>query len=263
VRFIDVTAAAAVGDSGSGMGIAAGDYDSDGTLDLFVTNWEAEPNALYRGLLGDTGDLSFLYNTYRTGLAGLGVGRTGWGTAWADFDQDRDLDLFVANGKVPVTNLEDDRQLPELYGNMTAEGRTAQFRNWTESVGMEDVGPLLARGSAVADYDNDGDLDVAVATIGGSVALLRNDLPPGNWLQVELRPFIPGALVTVVLEDGDHLIREARAGGSYLATEDPRLHFGLGSSDRVQQIIVAWPGGATSQTEGTRAGRRVVIERPG
>jgi hypothetical protein len=118
----------------------------------------------------------------------------------------------------------------------------------------EDVRPLRfgaleprnGRGLAAADFDNDGDLDLAVGTIGQRLQLLENDGADGRWLEVSLPRFVPGARVTVVLEDGRRLVREARAGGSYLSSEDPRLHFGLGDASRARRVMVRYPGGATT-----------------
>ena len=260
-RFRDVTREADVGDSGSGMGIAAGDFDGNGLADIFVTNWEREINALYQNQ-STAGEPEFLYSTYRIGLGGLGSGLTGWGTTWADFDHDTDLDLLVAHGRVPVTDLETDADLVRYYGNRLAEGFPSQFRNWTENVGLEAVGPLNSRGSAVADYDNDGDLDVAVNTIAGRAVLLQNDGAAGNWLQVELDGFFPGALATMTLPDGRKLVRELLAGSSYLASEDPRLHFGLGGVDIVPKLEVRWPDGRTSVLEDVVANRRIIVSPP-
>jgi hypothetical protein len=259
-RFRDVTREAGVGDPGSGMGIAAGDYDGNGLPDLFVTNWEREINALYLNQTSDEPD--FLYSTYRIGLGGLGSGLTGWGTTWADFDQDTDLDLLVAHGRVPVTDLATDADLVRYYGNRLAEGFPSQFRNWTESAGLEAIGPMNSRGSAVADYDNDGDLDVAINTIGGPAALLQNDGKGGNWLQVEFDGFYPGAFVTLTLPDGRRLVRESLAGSSYLASEDPRLHFGLGEAETALKLEVRWPDGRTSLLEDVSANQRIVVTAP-
>ena len=114
------------------------------------------------------------------------------------------------------------------------------------------------RGLAAADYDNDGDLDLAVASIGGSLELYRNDGAKGNWLEVALRKPTPGAVVTVILPDGRRLVREMRAGSSYLSSEDPRLNFGLGAADRVRKIVVRYPGGRTTRLADVKADRLVV-----
>ena len=241
-HFEDISLSAATGDSGSGMGITGGDYDGDGRFDLFVTNWEAELNALYRNEIDDRDELAFRYSTYRIGISGLGNNMTGWGTHFADFDQDGDLDLLTVNGRVPVSNFDSDPELVRFYGNMQQEGKPGQFREWTRQVGLHEdgVGPLLSRGSAMADYDNDGDLDVAINTIGGKAALLQNEGAAGNWLQIGLDGFYPGAVVEVVLPDGRSLMREWHVGSSYLSSEDTRLHVGLGSFTEAVTVRVWW-----------------------
>ncbi|MDH3308946.1 MAG: FG-GAP-like repeat-containing protein, partial [Acidimicrobiia bacterium] len=261
IRFVDVTDAAAVGDSGSGMGIAAGDYDSDGLPDLLVTNWSAELHALYRSEGIVAGRPVFAYSTYRIGLAGLGNNQTGWGTAWLDVDHDTDLDLLVVNGHVPVEDLSADAETMRLYVNQTAQGESGQFADGTGSVGLDKVGVRLARGSAVADFDNDGDLDVAVNQIGGPVTLLRNEVADGNWLLVVTEGYEPGTTVEVVSSDGWRLRRELLAGSSYLASEDPRLHFGLADVDTVD-VKVRWPDGTETEVAGSGVNRILVVERP-
>ncbi len=252
--LVDVTAEAGVGDTGSGMGVAGGDYDGDGAFDLFVTNWEAELNALYH----NSGDLEFLYATHRIGIAGLGNNKTAWGATWADIDLDTDLDLLVAHGRVPVTDLESDPELMRFYANLGSEGSPGQFRDHTSQSGLGNIGPLLARGSAVADFDNDGDLDIAVNTIAGSARLIRNETS-GRWLEVAGLP--PGSVVTVTLPDGTALMRERHVGSSYLATEDPRLHFGLGDHDQVT-VHVVFPDQTSVVIERVDANQVLIPERP-
>ena len=249
-HFADLSLSADIGDSGSGMGIAGGDYDGDGRFDLFVTNWEAELNALYRNEIDAQGELVFRYSTYRIGISGLGNNMTGWGAHFADFDQDGDMDLLTVNGRVPVSNFASDAELVRFYGNMQQEGKPGQFREWTRQVGLHDdgVGPLLARGSAMADFDNDGDLDVAINTIGGSPALLQNEGTAGNWLQIGFAGFYPGAVVEVLLPDGRSLMREWLVGSSYLASEDTRLHVGLGDFNQVARVRVVWRGEVWQET---------------
>ncbi|MCP4168344.1 MAG: ScyD/ScyE family protein [Chloroflexi bacterium] len=266
-RFIDLTETAQVGDAGSGMGVAGGDYDGDGFIDLLVTNWERELNALYRNETAVGGDPTFQYSTYRIGMVGLGNSQTGWGTAWADFDHDTDPDLIIVNGRVPVTNLETDRQRVRFYLNRSwnadgSQGPGGQFFDFSQQVGLKDVGPILARGSAVADYDNDGDLDIAINAIAGDVVLLQNDGVAGNWLEIDLAGMRPGARVEIELPDGRVLVSDVFAGSSYLATEDPRLHFGLGAYKSVPTLSVRWPDKQVTTIENVSANQIVKINPP-
>ena len=255
-RFIDLTETADIGDSGSGMGVTGGDYDGDGVSDLFITNWDTELNALYRNLVADAeenadGLLTFQYSTYRIGISGLGNNLTGWGTHLIDIDHDTDLDIITVNGHVPITDFSQDAQLVRYYRNRTytpdgQNQRPGQFFDWTKASGLDQIGPLMARGSAAADYDNDGDLDIAINTIGGLPVLLQNQANQqslGNWLIIDPGHFQPGLRIVVTLEDGRQLIRESYSGSSYLASEDPRLHFGLGAADAVIQVDLTWPDG--------------------
>ena len=245
VLFTDVTESAGAGDSGSGMGLAGGDYDADGHFDLIVTNWETELNALYRNT-STAGEITFDYMTYRIGISGLGNNKTAWGVSWGDFDNDTDLDFVIAHGRVPITDFATDAQLIRFYGNMLAEGTPGRFQDWTSIVGFEEVGPRMARGSAIADFDNDGDLDIAINTIAGDAVLLRNDEPPGRSVTVELGGDHVGAVVVVELGDGTTMQREGHAGSSYLAGEDPRFHFGLGDTDEPVDVTVRWPDGSVT-----------------
>ncbi|MCP4306720.1 MAG: hypothetical protein GY788_17970 [bacterium] len=258
-QFTDISVSAGVADSGSGMGIAVGDWTGDATVDLLITNWDRELNAIFQNLGTDEGELTFRQSTFRIGLAGLGNNQTGWGTALEDFDNDADNDMLIVNGHVPISDLEEDSQLVRLYGNLGAEGEQGQFEDWTGRVGLEALGPLMARGSAVADFDNDGDLDIAINTIGGDAVLLRNDNPAGHWLQVDAG-LAPGVLVTLTA-GGKTQVREQHLGSSYLASEDHRLHFGLGDASLVSRIEVHWPDGTTTTRRNVAADQLVTIDR--
>lgn len=255
IAMTDVTGEAGVGDSGSGMGVAGGDYDQNGGIDLLVTNWEAELNALYANQ-SDGAEISFGYMTQRIGIAGLGNNKTGWGVAWVDMDQDTDLDMLIVHGRVPVTDLDSDPELVRLYANQIADGKPGTFRDWTTIAGLDTVGPLLARGSAVADFDNDGDPDVAINNIGGPLALLENVTPPGHWVQIALVGSPPGARVSIELDTGEKQVQELYAGSSYLSSEDPRLHFGLGDYDGTLTVTVSWPDGSTGEFPGLEADKQ-------
>lgn len=256
-RFGERAASAGVADPNAGMGIAGGDYDADGRADLFVTNARGQLHAAFRSLPPDANEPAFedSRDDFEPALSDV---LTGWGASWGDFDLDTDLDLVVVNGDVPVTDLSADGQVVQLFGN----DETGRFEDLTRVAGLDAVGPILGRGSATADYDNDGDLDVAVGSIGGALALLENTGAGGNWLEVELEGFQPGALVTVVLPDGRELVREVRAGSSYLSSEDPRSHFGLGEAGEVSELLVRWPGGDVSRLTDVDGNQLVRVEAP-
>ena len=262
-EMVDLSLSAETGDSGSGMGVAGGDYNGDGLFDLFVTNWDDELNALYRNEGGANSELLFRYTTYGVGISGLGNNVTAWGTSWADFDHDTDQDLLVVHGHVPITDPSEDAQLVRFYGNRLAEGMPNQWRDWTGSVGLgrDALGVMMARGSAVADFDNDGDLDVGINVIGGAARLLVNTANNGNYLQIAFDGFAPNARATVTLPDGRTLVRELHVGSSYLASEDPRLHFGLGEFERVEQVVVRWADGEEVLMEDIAANQVLKISR--
>jgi hypothetical protein len=256
-RFEERAAAAGVADPGAGMGIAVGDWDRDGRSDIFVSNSRNQGHAVYSSNPPDAQDPSF---TDVRRNVGIDLERsTGWGASWADLDHDTDRDLVLVNGHIPVTDLRSDAELVQVFRNLLDERHEHRF----EEVGAaRAVGPLVARGSAAADYDNDGDLDVAVLPLGGPLVLLENRGAGGNWLEVALEGTPPGAEVTAKLPDGRRLRRELLAGSSYLSSEDPRLHFGLGSAASVPELRIRWPGGEETVREGVEANQVLEVDAP-
>ncbi len=246
-RFEELAASAGVADANAGMGVGVGDYDGSGGVDLLVTNLREQGHAVYRNTTGVGATPSFVDER---DIVGVDLTTSsGWGASWADLDLDTDLDAVLVDGHVPVRDLAEDAEEPQAFENLTAQGDLARFTDWSDGTGIADLGPLNARGSAVADYDDDGDLDVAVAVVGGQLVLLENRGEGGRWLEVELGRFAPGAEVTVELPGGRRQVRESQAGSSYLSSEGPRLHFGLGDATSVEAVEVRWPGGATTRLE--------------
>ena len=246
------------GKSEAGMGIAVGDYDNDGRVDLFVTNFLWESNTLYR----NEGSGFFRDVTSVVRLMAPSTPYMGWGTNFLDADQDGDLDLFVANG-----HLDDN---VELFDRSTYAQPNQLFRNdggrFTDVTAI--AGPGLAtervsRGTAVADIDGDGDLDIAVNNNGQPATLLRNDSRnAGHWLRVRLRASrttsVVGARVRVRV--GQSLFRgEVRSGGSYLGQSDQAVHFGLGAHTGVDSVTIVWPGGATTIVGPTGVDREILV----
>ncbi len=250
-RFTDITLIAGVccsedGRPQSGMGTDAADYDADGFQDLFVTNLSNEPNELYRNL-GGKGPFAIM--SYPSGLAEPSLLMTGWGTAFLDYDNDADLDVVVTNGHpmddiATVSDIMSYAQPASFYVNDGAGRFSERGAELGDYFKRTDVG----RGLAVADYDNDGDLDLALNPNNRPGVLLRNDggNAAGHWLSVRLAGVKAnrdglGALVTVTA-GGRRQVKEVRSASSYMSQNDMRLHFGLGAASNVDQIEVRWPG---------------------
>jgi hypothetical protein len=257
-RFEERAAAAGVADPGAGMGVAIGDWDADGRSDIFVSNSRGQGHGLFRSNAPDESDPSFA--DVRAD-SGIDLERsTGWGASWADLDHDTDLDLVLVNGYIPVTDLHRDAEPVQVFRNLLAQGREGRFEE--AGAAARGVGRLVARGSAAADYDNDGDLDVAVLPLGRPLVLLENRGAAGSWLEVALEGAPPGAEVTVTLAGGRELRRELAAGGSYLSSEDPRLHFGLGEASAVREVRVRWPAGEETVLQDVEANQILEVEAP-
>jgi hypothetical protein len=233
-RLVERGGSGVVADPQAGMGVAAADFNGDARPDLFVTNSHRQ----LHGVFGSRG--RGFADARRTFAPAFDTSYAGWGVTWSDLDLDGDLDVVLANGAIPVRDLARDAEPVQVL-----EARGREVLDVSEAVLGASGLRVNGRGLAAADYDNDGDVDVAVNSVAGPLALLRNGGAPGHWLEVAVEPFAPGARVTVELADGTRLVREVQAGSSYLSSEDPRVHFGLGRTPTVKALTVRLPDGRT------------------
>jgi hypothetical protein len=243
----------------AGMGIAIGDYDLDGNLDIFKTHFSDDTNILYR----NDGKGNFDDVTIRAGM-GVETRYVGWGAGMMDLDNDGLPDLFVVTGSVYP---EVERQLPaypfrtpRLVFRNLGDGRFEEL--------IDDAGPGVAathtsRGCAFGDFDNDGDVDIVIVNMNEPPSLLRNDVTSrGHWLKVLLvgttsnRSAI-GARVTARYEKRIQA-QEVTAQSSFYSANDRRLHFGLGAATSAD-LTIRWPNGATEQFSAVPADQLIVI----
>ncbi|PYV14445.1 MAG: CRTAC1 family protein [Acidobacteria bacterium] len=246
----------------SGMGVDSADYDQDGWMDLFVSNVDQEMYALYR----NSHDEVFDDMAVATGIGMTTRLMSGWGVKFFDYDNDGDLDLFLANGHP------DDR-IEERYSQVKYKEPMLLFRNTGK--GFQNVsdtgGPIFtqsfaARGMAIGDFNNDGAVDVLVAVNNAAPILLKNNAGKQNhWLGVRLigktsNPDAVGALITY--QAGELKRRRFKVGGgSYLSSHDPREVLGLGPHTKVDSLEIKWPqpSGKTERFTDLPADRYITI----
>jgi hypothetical protein len=250
----------------AGMGVDVADVNGDGVSDIYVTNFVSEMNALYlgrpRGLFVESSRRAKLGTTFLP---------VGFGMQFLDVDLDGDQDIVTANGHVNDLTEKTDagtgntyRQRPALYLN---DGR-GTFEDGSARGGAVFAEAFVGRGLAGADFDNDGDVDVAIATLDRSVILLRNENPTGyRSLRVALAGTRSprdgyGARVEVDVQ-GARRVLEYQSGRSYLSAVDPRLVIGLGAAGTVERVRVHWPSGQQQELHDVpAAGGSITITEP-
>ena len=247
----------------AGMGVAAGDYDRDGWLDIFKTNFAGDTSSLYH----NTGKAVFDDVTFPSGM-GVNTRWLGWGCGFVDVDNDGWLDVFLVNGHVypEVERLKTEAgyaQRKVLYRNL----QNGRFADVSAEVGGAVMEPSPARGCAFGDYDNDGLVDILINPVNAAPELLHAESKSrNNWIKLKLvgtksnRAGL-GARVKCVTADGAQ-IDEVRSGGSYYSQNDLRVHFGLGKAEKVKSIEIRWPSGQIDRL-GEQAANQLIFVKEG
>ena len=263
-RDLGVVAGVAYNEEGvaeGGMGVDFGDYNSDGFLDIFVTNFSRETNTLYR----NNANGIFTDVTYIEHLGDPSFLKLGFGTKFFDADNDGDLDLFVANGHVYSTiesqsDTIEYAQTDQLFLN----AGESSFLDVSVECGTYFSVKGIGRGAAFGDYDNDGDTDIFVVNLNQKAVLLRNDGGnENNWLKIKTvgvksnRDGI-GARIEVITRSHTQ-IREVQGSSSYLSGQDSRLLFGLGAETRAEEVKITWPSGLKQTLAKVKANRFLII----
>ena len=247
-RNIGIEAGVAYGADGnlqSGMGVDWGDYDNDGRFDLLVANFSGQPKSLYH----NEGHDIFTDVSFASGIGAVSLGDLAFGAKFIDVQNRGLLDIVFANGHVQSEVEKVDRTtsyfLPtKLYRNQGG----GHFADASQEAGPDFLKPIVGRGIAVGDFDNDGHEDLLVINDEGAPLLLHNDSRDTNhWLTLHcLRApgkwYAVGAKITVTTAQGRR-IGEVRASGSYLSADSPEVHLGLGDQAKVRSIQVRWPDG--------------------
>ena len=260
----------------AGMGVAVGDFNRDGLLDIVKTNFAGDTDSLYQNL----GDGTFEDHTYLSGL-GINTRYLGWGVGFVDLDNDGWLDIFISNGHVypEVDGSHLDAPYAEhkyVYRNL----RNGQFEEVTTIAGTGMTNPVAARGCAFGDFDNDGDMDVVVNCVNSVPQLLRCDAATArNWIKIRVvgkksnRAGI-GTRITVTATTATQdksgvgkqplkQVEEVRSGGSYYSQNDLRIHFGLDTATKVDEVELVWPSGTKDVLKDLAANKLYVVEEGG
>ncbi len=251
------------GQEQAGMGVAVADYDQDGMFDLIKTNFSDDTPNLYH----NNGDGTFTDNVYLSGL-GIHTQFLGWGVHFLDVDHDGLKDVLIINGhvypEVDKANLSTSYRQQRLFYWNVGNGR---FVDLSEKAGPGITEPWSSRGSAQADLDNDGSLEVVINNMGARPSLLKNTAPKKNWLLISLvgsKSNRDGIGARVLVFAGDEKVSgETHGGSGFLSQNDPRLHFGLGEHKVYDRIEVLWPGGQREVFSGGDANQIVVLKQGG
>lgn len=264
--FTDVSAESWAADFRGSMGLAAGDYDGDGDVDLFMSHWVDEENALYRNLLKEDGaaeHIRFVDESYTAMLAEGSIKEIGWGTALFDYDNDGDLDIFVTNGSTFQELKRPQVLIPQRDALFRNDG-DGTFTDVSEIAGIAVLPIRVGRGATFGDYDNDGDVDIFIVNNHAQPTLLRNEGGNrNNYLHVQLigtnaNRNAVGAKIQIKTVNRTQ-IREIYAGDSYMSSNSFIAEFGVGSATQVESVQVIWSNGDTQTLHNVPTNQRLRI----
>ncbi len=254
--FTDVAISAGVafnqvGEATTSMAVDFADYNGDGLLDLFVSDDS------YSSLYANQGNGVFTDLSYPAGVAISSGQFVGWTSAFIDYDNDMDLDIFKVNGELQHLYGQED-QLFENIGNGKFEDISAQQGPYFQR-------ELVGRGGCFGDYDNDGDLDAFIVNLNDRPVLLRNDRgSQHNWILIQLignESNKDGIGARIKITTGEKVqVAERKNASGYLSQNDPRVHFGLGSYDKIDEIVVKWPSGKIQTLSNVSANQILKVE---
>ena len=245
----------------AGMGVTAGDFDRDGLLDIFKTNFSGDTSTLYH----NAGKATFDDITFPAGIGSV-TRWLGWGCGFLDVDNDGWLDIFLVNGHVypeveKLTTEAGYQQRKVLYRNL----RNGKLEDVSDKVGGAVMQPSSARGCAFGDYDNDGDIDILINPVNAMPELLRCDSTNGNnWITIKVvgvKSNRSGINTRIkCYTDEATLIDEVRSGGSYYSQNDLRVHFGLGKQSKVKKLEVYWTSGQVDTITDIAANQFITVK---
>ena len=245
VSLVSGLAASEDGKYEAGMGIDAADVDGDGWMDVYITHLDFELNRLYR----NSQDGTFTDETFRSRIGNKAVLLSGVAMKFLDYDNDGWNDILQLNGamldNVSLYHGEVSYKEPLLMYRNLGKG---EFDKVSDSLGSDFVRPIVGRGLATADYDNDGDIDIVTNNRGDFPSLLRNDGGNANhWLTVQLvgtKSNRDGLGASLKLKsEGSVQVEQAKGGMSYMSASETRIHFGLGKRAKIESLEITWPSG--------------------